>query len=136
MSVATVRAAMAEALQTISSDGITLKATAYVTDQITPPQAMFDYELDPHYVFGDDKGGYLFTVWVFLNRGSEVASQKFLDVLRDPTNTESVPYVLENNAGLAAVVDFCKVVKCGRVEVSAGQNAEYLMVPFDVEVVF
>jgi hypothetical protein len=136
MSVATVRAAMAEALQTISSDGITLKATAYVTDQITPPHAQFDYEVNPHLVFGDDKGVYDFTVWVFVGRPSEVAAQKFLDILRDPSNTESVPYVLENDSGLDAVTDYVTVKNCGRVEIAPVGGAEYLMVPFDVEVCF
>lgn len=139
MSIASVRSAITTALQTVTDQGspaIRLNASAYITDHVTTPHAMFDMVVNPHMVFGDDKAVYELTVWVYVSRGDDEAGQKFLDLMRDPTTTTSLPHILENNSTLAAAVDYVKFVRAGFVELAAVSGAEYLMVPFEFEVCF
>lgn len=126
-----VRAGMVTALQTISG----LRASAYVTETINPPMALIDYEANYDLTFGRGAHTFMFKVKVFAQRTGEKQSQVFLDTLRDPTNTAGVKQTLEDNAALAALVDYVAVRRVGFVEpVDIGQ-AQYLTVEFDVEVV-
>lgn len=135
MSVATVRAAMGTALRTITSGDIALRVTDYLTDQVTPPHAMFDCEIEPDLSFGRGADVYRFTIWVFVDRTPEVAAQKYIDLLRDPTTSTGLKQTLETDATLAAAVDYVRVTRIGKVEIAPVAGVEYLMVPFDVEVV-
>jgi len=131
MSIATVRSAMATALRTI--DG--LRASEYITEQVSTPQAMFDYEVEPDLTFARGGDVYRFTVLVACERSPERASQVYLDLLRDPSSSTAVKYVLENNATLAAQVDYARVTRIGRVDPRVIGATEYLCCDFDVEVV-
>jgi hypothetical protein len=131
MSIATVRTNMATALRTISG----LRASEYLTETVNPPHAMLDYEVEPDLTFARGADVYRFTVTVFANRSSSEASQKLLDLYRDPTSSSGVKYVLENDATLAAVVDYVRVTRIGKVELVPVGSVEYLAVNFDAEVV-
>lgn len=131
MSIANVRAKLADALRTI--DG--LRATDYITDEITPPQAMFDYAIEPHLVFARGADVYRFNIKVFLNRSSDTASQKYLDLIRDPTTSGGLIQTVEGDANLAAVVDYARVTGVGEIQIANVAGVEYLMIEAQVEVV-
>jgi hypothetical protein len=131
MSVATFRTALATTLRTIPG----LRASEYMTDEIVVPHAMFDYEIEPHLVFARGADVYRFTVQVFTSRSSDVASQKFLDLLRDPTTSTGLTQTVEDSASLAAVCDYAQVKSIGKIELAQVGGVEYLMVPFEIEVV-
>lgn len=130
MRIADVRAAFAEALNSI--DG--LRASEYITDQITPPHAMFDYTVEPDLTFGRGADVYRFTISVFAARTAERASQIFLDLLRDPASDSGVKRTIEDHPAVAAVVDYARVTSIGAVGISEANN-ELLVVEFQVEVV-
>lgn len=131
MSVASVRTALATALRTISG----LRVNEYITDEIVPPHAMFDYSIEPHLVFARGADVYRFNIKVFANRGSDVASQKFLDLLRDPTTSGGLIRTIEEDATLAAAVDYARVSSVGEIQIANVGGAEYLMIEVQVEVV-
>lgn len=132
MSIASVRTALATALRTIPG----LHVSEYMTDEILPPHAMFDYSIEPHMVFARGADVYRFTIQVFCSRSSDVPSQKFLDTLRDPSTSSGLIQTVEENATLAAAVDYARVTSVGQIQLAAPRpNVEYLMVPFEVEVV-
>lgn len=135
MTVASIRAAMGTALRTI--DG--LNVTDYVTDTINTPHAMFDFDIVPHLTFGradEAPATYAFTIQVFATRSADLASQRYLDTLRDPATAGGLVRTVEENATLAAACDYARVTSIGKVQIASPHpNVEYLMVPFEVEVV-
>lgn len=131
MTVATIRAAMGTALRTISG----LHVSDYIVDEILPPHAMFDYAVEPHMVFARGADVYRFRVKVFVSQSSDVAGQKYLDLLRDPSTTTNLAYVLETDTTLAAQVDYVRVTSIGEVQIASVGSADYLMVEWEVEVV-
>lgn len=132
MTVADVREALAAALRTIPG----LRASEYLTDEVVPPHAMFDYTVEPHMVFARGADVYRFTIQVFCSRSSDGASQKFLDLLRDPASSTGLLQVVETDSTLAAVVDYARVTSVGAIQIAPVKpGVEYLMVPFEVEIV-
>lgn len=131
MTIESVRSALATALRTISG----LKVTEYITDEVTPPHAMVDYAVEPHLVFGRGADVYPMNIKVFANRGSDVASQKLFDLLRDPNNSSGLIQTIEENGTLAAAVDYAMVKRISEVQVAQVGGAEYLMIEAQVEVV-
>lgn len=132
MTVADIRAALTTALRTIPG----LHVSPYMTDEIVVPHAMFDFALEPHLVFGRGADVYRFTVQVFASRSSDLPSQKYLDELRDPTNTEGLVRVIETDSTLAAAVDYARVTGISAVQIAPVKpNVEYLMIEATVEVV-
>lgn len=133
--LSSVRSALAAALRTCQASGFGLRATPYIVEQISPPQAMFDFSIDPHVTFGSDVATYLFVVTVFCDRSASEASQKFLDDLRDPQNSTGVKQIIEGSSSLHAVVQYARVGAIGAVEVKTVGTVEYLTVDFEIEVV-
>lgn len=131
MSIASVRTALATALRTISD----LKVSEYITDELTPPHAMFDYAIEPHMVFARGADVYRFNVKVFANRSSDTASQKYLDLLRDPSTAGGLIQTIEEDATLDAAVDYARVTSVGEIQIANVGGAEYLMIEAQVEVV-
>ena len=131
MSIATVRAALGTALRTIPD----LKVSDYITDEITPPMAMFDLAVEPHLTFARGADVYRYTVKCFVSRGSDAAGQKYLDLLRDPTTAGGLIQTIEENATLAAAVDYARVTGIGEVQIATVGGVEYLMIEALVEVV-
>lgn len=132
MTIAALRTAMATALRTIPK----LHVSEYMTAEVSPPHAMFDFSVEPHLTFARGGDVYRFTVQVFTSRGADTASQKFLDKLRDPGNTEGLIRVLETDATLAAACDYARVTSVSGVQIANPKpNVEYLMIEALVEVV-
>lgn len=131
MSVASVRAAMGTALRTISG----LHVSDYIVDEVVAPHAMFDFAVEPHLVFARGADVYRFRIKVFASMSAEVAGQKYLDLLRDPSTTTNLAYVLEENATLAAAVDYCRVTGISEVQVATIGAVDYLMCEWEAEVV-
>ncbi|MFZ5863016.1 MAG: hypothetical protein ACOYXR_09280, partial [Nitrospirota bacterium] len=96
---------------------------------------MFDFAIEPHMVFARGADVYRFRVKVFASMSSEVAGQKFLDLLRDPSTTTNLGYVLETDATLAAAVDYVRVTGVSEVQVATVGAADYLLVEWEAEVV-
>lgn len=132
MSIAAVREAFAAALDGI--DG--LRASAYLTDQINPPQAMVDFEI-PEYDLTFNRGAdqYDFTVWIFDQRTSERGSQLRMDAWRDPSDADSLKQVIEADAGILAVCDYARVRSVSSPRDMQVGNVHYLVIEFRVEVV-
>ena len=131
--IAQVRQALSDAV-----DGITgLRSAPYVPDQINPPQAVvWDTGIDYDLVLGRGADTYDFRVVVYVNRTAEVAAQKLLDTLREPTGSTSLKTVVEADAGLAALVDYAQVKSVSPVQVATVGQVEYLTVEFAIEIVY
>ena len=131
MTVASFRTAFATALRTVTD----LKASEYITDKVTTPQAMFDLEIEPDLTFGRGADVYRVTGWVLASRTPDRASQVWLDLVRDPNNTDGLKYSIENDSTLAAACDYARVTRIGRIQPTSHEGIEYLGFDFDTEVV-
>lgn len=131
MSLETYREALADAVSTI--DG--LRCTPYLTDQVNPPHAMIDLEVNYDLTFA--RGADVLTVYlmVFDQRKSERSAQIRLDDWRDGSSTTSIKYVVENDTTLATKCDYTRVVSAGRPTVVTVGTVDYLMVEFQLEAV-
>lgn len=131
-----MRASVATALKTITfTDGKKLRADTYLTDQVNPPNAFFDFEVNAQLTYAQGPNACLLHVNVIDARDSERAAQVRLDELRDPTNAHSLRVVLENGANWDSTVDYCRFLSASRVNVVTIANVEYLSVDFVFEVV-
>ena len=131
--IAQVRQALSDAVDTITG----LRSAPYVPDQINPPQAVvWDTGIDYDLVLGRGADTYDFRVVVYVNRTAEVAAQKLLDTLREPSGATSLKTVVEADAGLAALVDYALVQSVSPVQVATVGQVEYLTVEFTIEIVY
>lgn len=133
MSVESFRVALAAAL-----DGMpNLRCpSAYMTDQVNPPQAMIDHEVNYDLTFARGADVHTFHVMVFDLRTSERATQIRFDTLMDGSlTTTSIKFVVENNAGVAAECDYARVLSATRPQVATIGVVDYLLVDFTLEVV-
>lgn len=130
MSVATARAALAAAVDSISNlrcpDG-------YIRGRITPPEAMIDYEVSYDLTFARGADSFTFKVKVFDTMTDERSTQARMDVWRDGSDTQSVKYVIENYA--TAAYDYARVTDATDISVATVGGVDYLTISFDVEVV-
>lgn len=135
MSIATIRSALAEALDGISG----LRAVGYVTDQVNPPMATVNLKrIDYDLVFADGPATYTFAVMVYAGRTEETAAQTLLDTYCEPTGSGSVKATIETAEVVAAMgvaADYVNVKTVNGVGVAPVGEAEYLAVEFEVEVV-
>lgn len=131
MTIASFRTAFATACRTITD----MRASEYITDQVTAPQVMFDLEIEPDLTFGRGADVYRVTGWVLASRTAAEASQKFLDLIRDPNTTGGLKYTLENDSTLGGACDYARVTRIGRIQPTSHEGTEYLGFDFDVEVV-
>lgn len=132
--LADVREAIAADLNELSG----LRATAYLTPQINPPQAMVDVE-GPTQVTFSTAGAveYTVTIAVFDQFTSERASQERFDNLRDPHHANSLKRKIEDSTRLAALdgVDYGEVGPSSPAQpVQVGQ-VDYLRVTWPLQVV-
>ena len=131
MSIDAVREAFAGALSTI--DG--LNVDPYLVESVRAPHAMVDFEVDYDLTFARGADAYTFVVMVFAQRSNAVQAQKFLDRLRDPSDAQSLKQVIEGDDGVAAAVDYARVLSVTRPQIVTVATADYLMIEADVEVV-
>lgn len=131
MSLETYREALAAAVGSIEG----LRCTPYLTDQVNPPQAMIDLEVNYDLTFARGADVLNVFVMVFDQRKSERSAQKRIDEWRDGGSTTSIKYVVENDTGLAAECDYTRVVSAGRPTVVTVGAVDYLMIEFQMEAV-
>lgn len=131
--VAAVRSAMSDACATVSG----LHATAYVADQINPPQAIVGtVDFDPRMVMGEGKCARRMKVTVYVNRTAEIAGQKLLDTYCELSGSSSLIAALQNNTALNALVDYLSVTTVRGPLLGTVGTIDYLILEIDVEVVF
>lgn len=133
MTIATVRAALADAVDSITG----IRCSAYMPDNVNPPQAVvWDTGIDYDIVMGRGADEFQFLVRVYVSRTAEMASQKLLDTLREPSGSSSLKTVVEADSGLAAVVDYARVRSASPIELVTVGGVDYLTVEFTIEVVY
>lgn len=133
MTVATVRAAIADACATVTG----LRSSTYIPDQVNPPVAVVGtVAFDPRLVLGEGKCARNIQVTVYLPRTAEASSQKFADTLTELSGSGSLIVALQTNAGLLALVDYLTVTEVRGPLVGTVGAVEYLIYEFDTEVVF
>ncbi len=129
------------ALAAAVTAGTGLRCSPYTLDKITTPSAQIDRSgFDPRMVFGNTKSVYRVRIRVYTNRNPEIDAQKALDAYSAMTGDQSITAAVADEANWNGEVDYAQVVFIGDTElVTIGRDdavAEYLTVPFDVEVTF
>lgn len=132
MSIATIRAAMADDLATVAD----LRPVEYVQDQVTVNQAVIARgRVDYHLTFGkasQTKHTYTFNVLVYVNRSNPRTAQIALDGFCEPAT--GIPNAIETGTNLPNVCDYAKVVSASEVREATIGQTDYLLVEFEVEV--
>lgn len=138
MSVADVRDAIAEACRNVTlPDSGTLRASAYIPDKITPPQAIVGtVSFDPRMVFGEGKCARNLQITVYVSRTAETASQKLLDTFTELSGSDSLIANLQTDTLLLAQVDYLAVTEVRGPLVGTVGGVDYLIFEYDAEVVF
>lgn len=95
-------------LRTISG----LRVTAYVPDQINPPQAVVDFpgEIDYHASFQHGKFAFEPSVTIIVGQAIDRVGTAALAAFASPTGTQSIHTAIEADRTLGGVVDDCIVV--------------------------
>lgn len=131
--IAQVRQALSDAVDSISG----LRAVPYMPDNLNPPQAVvWDTGVDYDLVLGRGADEWNFTVNVYVSRTAELAGQKLLDTLREPSGATSLKTVVEADSGLAALVDYARVRSASPIVIATVNDTPYLSVEFTVEIVY
>lgn len=131
MSVATFRAELAQVLGDI--DDVRCNPNGYMSDQVNPPEALIDYEVNGAITFNRGAVEHLFHVMLFHGRTSERAAQKFYDRHRDPQDASSLWRAIEDHDYTHA--HYARVTNASQVQAIQVGSTQYLMVDFTVEVV-
>ena len=128
-----VRETIATAASTI--DG--WRASAYVGDQINPPQIKVTMPaFDPRMVFGQSRVTYTFRCFAYYTRAAGDSGERALDELAAITGAGSFIAAIQDEANWAIDVQYAVVTNVGEVSVTqfGTDAAEYFVRPFDVEV--
>ncbi len=133
--LAELRDAIANAVASI--DG--LRATALITDQINPPQAVVyrkatTYDEVQHGPGEASAGTWAFGILVYVQRTDERSSQNLLDEYAEPTGDKSIKTAVETDAALAAICDYVLVTDAGAVLVTTVGQIDYITEEFSVEI--
>lgn len=132
--IAQVRTALASAV----TDGTGLRAEPLVLDSVNAPVAeVVRRPMDPRYIFSGTKANYALTVRVYWPRTAERTAQEGLDRLCEIQGPGSMVAAVEDGANWPDdLVDYAQVVRVGAVLAVERGGVEYLVVDFDVEVVW
>lgn len=138
MSLASVRSRAATILDTVTfDDNKQLRASAYLTEDINPPQAFFDFEIPEQLTFGStSKHPCVLIVQILDQRDSSRGSQIRLDQLRDPADTGGLKQVLENGDNWSNEVDYCRFLSSSATDVVNIAGVDYLSIELRFEVCF
>lgn len=134
MTIATVRDALGDALETISG----LTASRYVPDQVVGPIAVVrrgrvNYDI----VFARGADEWQWFIDVYHARTAEQTAQEYLDALCEPSGSGSLKTVLETaSVATAAGADYIRVRTASEVNTATVANTTYLTVTWEVEVCY
>lgn len=131
--IADVRDNLADIASTL--DG--WQGSPYVGDAVTTGTIkVFRQAYDPRFVFGSAKAAIVFKCVAYAKRIESAASEATLDALCEPTGAGSFIAAVASSTNWSVTVDSAQVVEVGEVAVQSwGDGVEYLVCPFDVEVV-
>lgn len=131
--IAQVREALADACKVQG-----LQVSPYPADQITPPAAMvLRKRMDPRMVFSAAKSVYQFGLVVYVARADERSGAIAIDRYCETTGDWSIKQAVEDGANWPSnLVDYAQVTSIGETQVAEVAGAQYLIVEFDIEVVF
>lgn len=132
-SVSDIAAALGNALGTIPG----MRVVDYLADTISPPVALVAIDtVDYHGSFGnsDVDVEHLFTVYMVLPRASDRAGIALMESYMSQSGTSSIRAALEADQTLGGVVSTLLVTKSGPPASISINGAEYISLPFSVEV--
>lgn len=131
--IAEVRQNLAEICDTL--DG--WSGSPYVGDAVTAGTIkVFTQEFDPRFVFGSAKTAIPFQLVAYAKRIDSAASEELLDALGEQSGDGSLIAAVADSTNWSVTVDSAQVVNVGQVSLAQwGDGVEYLVRPFDVEVV-
>jgi len=133
VTIADVRDGLARVLETI--DG--WRAGPYLGDQVNPPCFKIARPaFDPRMVFGGSKASHTFRVHAYASRGATDTHERLLDELCELSGTGSVIAAVQDGTNWPVTVDYAQVTQVGEVGISEIAGVEYLVVNFDIEVVW
>jgi hypothetical protein len=132
-SIAEVRTNLAEICDTLQG----WSGSAYVGDAVTAGVIkVFTQEFDPRFVFGSAKTAIPFQLVAYAKRIDSAASEELLDALGEQTGDGSLIAAVADSDNWSVTIDSAQVVGVGQVSLAQwGDGVEYLVRPFDVEVV-
>jgi len=96
---------------------------------------VFRKPFDPRLVFGSAKTAIVFQCVAYAKRVESRTSEAALDALAEQTGTGSLIAAVALSTNWTVTIDSAQVVEVGEVAVATLEGAEYLVCPFDVEVV-
>ena len=110
----------------------------YVSDAVdTRTIKVFRPEFDPRVVFGGGTMQLTFRCIAYAKRLDASASEEALDALAELTGDGSFIAAVQDSDNWSATVDYAMVTNVGETAVQPwGDGVEYLVCPFDVEVVW
>lgn len=113
------------------------QGSAYVGDAVTTNVIkVYRSSFDPRMVFGSAKTAIPFKCVAYAKRIESAASEAAFDALAEQTGTGSLIAAVALSSNWTVTVDSAQVVEVGEVAVQSwGDGVEYLVCPFDVEVV-
>jgi hypothetical protein len=110
--------------------------SAYVGDSaVAGVIKVFRKPFDPRLVFGSAKTAIVFQCVAYAKRIESRTSEAALDALCEQTGDGSFLAAVALSTNWSVTVDSAQVVEVGEVAVAAIDGVEYLVCPFDVEVV-
>ena len=110
--------------------------SAYVGDSATAGVIkVFRQPYDPRFVFGSAKTAIVFQLVAYTKRIESRTSEAALDALCEQTGDGSLIAAVALSTNWSVTVDSAQVVQVGEIAVAAIEGVEYLVCPFDVEVV-
>lgn len=113
------------------------QGSPYVGDAVTTGTIkVFRKPFDPRFVFGSAKAAITFQCVAYSKRIESAASEAALDALCEPSGTGSFLAAVALSTNWSVTIDSAQVVEVGEVAIQSwGDGVEYLVCPFDVEVV-
>ena len=131
---------IAEVRQNLSDIFDTLdgwQGSPYVGDAVTAGTIkIYRQPFDPRFVFGSAKTAIVFRCVAYTKRIESAASEEALDALCEQTGNGSLLAAVALSSNWTVTIDSAQVVDVGEVGLAAwGDGTEYLMCPFEIEVV-
>jgi hypothetical protein len=125
-------------LATIAGDISGWSGSMYVGDAVSSNFIkVFRPAFDPRVVFGGGKRQLTFRCVAYAKRVDAASSEQSLDELAEPTGDASFLAAVQESTNWTVDIDYAVVTEVGEVAVAVWTDGvEYLVCPFDIEVVW